>query len=267
MVVGSVIHLLRDCASTNDVARDLARRGAREGTAVIADEQTAGRGTKGRGWHSPPGQGLYVSVILRPPASDVSLLPLVAGIAVAEAILSSTSLEVRLKWPNDIVWNGKKVGGILCESEFTGAEINCAILGIGLNIGQRRKDFPEEMRATAASLRMALRRSVERESLARSLFRALDSWYREFVSGARARILRAFESKLIFPVGKVITVRADRESETGIFLGFDAGARLILEKSGKKSYFSPAEILEIGYNIQESGAGREAPRKENPACS
>ncbi len=246
MAIGTVVHLLRSCPSTNDIAKDLAHHGAAEGTVVLADEQTQGRGTKGRTWHSPPGLGLYVSIILRPPTGDVSLIPLMAGIAAAEAIHSTTSLEVGLKWPNDVVWSRKKLGGILCESEFVGSEPSYVILGIGLNIGQRRKDFPRELQAVAVSLRMILKRPVDRESLARSLFRALDSWYRKFLAGPNSDILRAFEAKFIFPIGKVLLVRTEKGKYTGVYRGFDWKARLMLETGGRKIFFPPADILEIG---------------------
>lgn len=249
MAIGIVVHLFSVCSSTNDMAKELAHRGASEGTVVMAEEQTEGRGTKGRSWHSPARMGLYVSVILRPPGSDVSLLPLVAGIAAVEAIRSTTGLEVRLKWPNDIVWSGKKLGGILCESEFIGSEISCAILGIGLNISQRKVDFPAYLRPTAVSLQMIRKRRVDRERLAERLFHSLDAWYERFLSGKKADILRAFEANLSFPIGKIVNVRAERCTHTGILLGFDLEGRLMLEENGRQVFFSPAEILEIGYNI------------------
>ncbi len=246
MAIGKVVHLFRTCSSTNDLAKELAHRGGEEGTVILADEQTQGRGTKGRTWHSPAELGLYASVILRPPTRDVSLFPLVAGIAAAEAIHSTTSLEVGLKWPNDVVWSGRKLGGILCESEFIGSEPSCVILGIGLNINQRRSDFPKELRSTAISLRMVLKHPVGREKLAWSLFQGLDRWYKKFLSGNKAEVIRAFEQKFIFPVGKVISVRTEKKRHTGTYLGFDYQARLMLQTSQDKIFFSPAEILDIG---------------------
>lgn len=248
MGIGAVSHLLASCSSTNDVAKEMAAQGAREGTVVWADEQTEGRGTKGRAWHSPPRLGLYLSIILRPPADRVSLLPLVAGIAAAEAIRASQGIDVQLKWPNDIVWSGKKLGGILCESEFIGSLLSCAILGLGLNVNHRPKDFPAELRPVAVSLRMIQKRAVASERVAESLFQALDVWYDRLLADDRGLIVRTFESKLIFPIGKVITVKAEKGASTGIFLGFDAEARLIMETGGSQVVFSPAEILEIGYN-------------------
>jgi BirA family biotin operon repressor/biotin-[acetyl-CoA-carboxylase] ligase len=248
MNIGAVIHWYETCASTNDLAKALAKQGAWEGTVVIADEQTGGRGTKGRAWFSPRSRGLYMSVILRPVMGDVSLLPLLAGVAAAEAVRSSVGLEAGLKWPNDVVWNGKKIGGILCESEFVGDETRFVILGIGLNVRQSRQDFPAAIRPRAASLRMILKRDIDRERLEQSLFERLGWWYGKFVSGERAEILRAFEAKFIYPIGKVIIVRTERETLAGSFRGFDSRARMILEKDDGEIFLSPAEILGLGYN-------------------
>jgi len=248
MNIGAVIHWYETCTSTNDVAKALAQQGAREGTVVIADEQTEGKGTKGRAWFSPRSRGLYVSVILRPPSGDVSLLPLVAGLAAAEAVRSTVGLEAELKWPNDVVWNGKKIGGILCESEFVGEETRFVVLGIGLNISQSRKDFPPAIRPQAASLRMILKRDMDSERLEQSLFERLDWWYGKFVQGERAEILRAFEAKLTFPIGKVVIVRREKETLAGTFRGFDLRARMILEKDDREIFLSPAEILGLGYD-------------------
>ena len=248
MTIGTIIHRLSSCSSTNDVAKALAQAGAEEGTVVIAGEQTAGKGTKGRTWHSPSGQGLYASIILRPRRKDISLLPLVAGVACAEAIREAAGLEVRLKWPNDIVWKTGKLGGILCEGVFLGSISSHAVLGIGLNITQRRSDFPEELRGQATSLRLALKKSADRGALEACLWRCLDRWYGAFRRGKKREIVRAFESKLIFPIGTPVKVHRENDSLEGIFAGMDTRARLILVREGRKRLLSPAEILGIDYN-------------------
>jgi BirA family biotin operon repressor/biotin-[acetyl-CoA-carboxylase] ligase len=244
-MIGSKIYRLVTCTSTNDVAKRLAQEGAEEGTAVVAEEQTAGRGTKGRGWESAAGKGLYASVIVRPGRSNIALLPLVAGVACAEAIQRATGLEVRLKWPNDIVWRGRKVGGILSESGFMGEKPSYVILGIGINVGHQKRDFPQELRSTASSLRLALNSEIEKETLERALWKSLDRWYRVFGAGKERTILRAFESKLVFPVGTVIRVTRETGTVSGIFRGVDSQARLILESEGKNVVLLPADILNL----------------------
>ncbi len=248
MTIGTTIHSFSTCPSTNDLAKRLAREGSAEGTVVLAEEQTRGRGTKGRSWHSPRALGLYVSVILRPRRADLSLLPLAAGVACLEAVRGATGLEVALEWPNDIVWKHRKLGGILCEGEFLGSEVSFAVLGIGLNIGQESEDFPAALRRTATSLRIASGREVDRAAVETALWPALNRWYTTWVRGRKEEIVRAYQSDLVIPAGSVIKVRREGGTVRGVYRGIDLRARLKLEKEGKEILLSPAEILAIDYN-------------------
>jgi BirA family biotin operon repressor/biotin-[acetyl-CoA-carboxylase] ligase len=179
---------------------------------------------------------------------------LVAGIACAEAIREAADLDVRLKWPNDIVWKAAKLGGILCEGVFLGSSLSYAVLGIGLNIDQRSSDFPAGLRRRATSLRLTPKGAPDRETLESCLWRSLDRWYGAFRRGNKLKIVRAFGSWLIFPIGTVISVRTGREDVTlrGVFLGVDSRARLMIERHGKRTVFSPAEIIDIDYNSEVS---------------
>jgi len=248
MTIGMTIHSFSTCPSTNDLAKRLAREGSAEGTVVLADEQTEGRGTKGRSWHSPRGQGLYASVILRPRRADLSLLPLAAGVACLEAIREATGLEAALEWPNDIVWKHRKLGGILCEGEFLGNAVSFAVLGVGLNISQKKDGFPAALRRTATSLRIALGREVDRAAVETALWPALNRWYAAWVRGRKEEIVRAYESKLIIPAGAVVEVRKEGGTLRGVFRGVDLRARLKMEKDGKEVILSAGEILAIDYN-------------------
>jgi BirA family biotin operon repressor/biotin-[acetyl-CoA-carboxylase] ligase len=249
MTIGKIIHSFSSCPSTNNLAKRLAQEGSAEGTVIIADEQTEGRGTKGRSWHSPQGQGLYASVILRPRRADLSLLPLLAGVACVEAIGKAAGLRAALEWPNDIVWEHRKLGGILCEGEFLGNAVRFAVLGIGLNINQKREDFPAALKRTATSLRLALGREVNKEGIEKALWPALSFWYAAWVRGRREVIVRAYESRLTIPLGATVDVRRDGGGVTGIFRGVDLRARLKIEEKGKRVLLSPAEILAIDYNL------------------
>jgi BirA family biotin operon repressor/biotin-[acetyl-CoA-carboxylase] ligase len=253
MNIGAIVQRFPSCLSTNDLAKTLAQEGAEEGTVVIAEEQTEGKGTKGRRWHSPRGLGLYASVILRPRRRDISLLPVVAGIACVEAVRKSAGVELRLKWPNDVVWEGKKLGGILSESGFLGRTPSYAILGIGLNVNQKRIDFPPEIRSSATSLLLAAGNVVDRVRLEGSVWSSLERWYGRFRRGRKREIISAFESNLIFRVGTVIHVQTEKETLQGTFRGIDTQARLILECAGKMMRLSPAEILHFDY---DGNAGR-----------
>lgn len=158
-------------ASTNDVARDLAERGAPSGTVVIADAQTAGRGRGGRAWHAPTGLGLLLSIVLRPrldpgDAFVPGTVPLRVGIAVARAVERVAVIDVAIKWPNDIVVAGQgKLGGILCEASLSSSG-GFIVAGIGLNVHQEAVDFPPEVRPHAASLRTVGARSAGRAEVA-----------------------------------------------------------------------------------------------------
>jgi BirA family biotin operon repressor/biotin-[acetyl-CoA-carboxylase] ligase len=159
--------------STNDDARDAARRGAPSGSAFLADTQTLGRGRLGRSWHSPPGDNLYLSLVLRPrtPSERLAPLSLALGVAVAR-VVDSMLLEprARLKWPNDVLVDSRKVAGILVEVSTTGADTT-VIAGVGLNV--RSEHFPPELSATATSLRLAGADILDRNCIAASLIASL----------------------------------------------------------------------------------------------
>lgn len=156
---------LDSCPSTNDEAKRLARGGAEAGVAVVAGEQTAGRGTRGRVWQSPRGLGLYLSIILRPPIADLAGLPLRAARAVRDAVEEAAGVRAAVEPPNDIVWDSRKLGGILCESGFVGAQLEFAIVGVGLNVNQTVADFPPDIADTAVSMRMATGRTIAPDTL------------------------------------------------------------------------------------------------------
>jgi BirA family transcriptional regulator, biotin operon repressor / biotin---[acetyl-CoA-carboxylase] ligase len=156
---------LDTCLSTNEEAKRLARGGAAAGIAVVAAEQTAGRGTRGRVWDSPRGLGLYLSIILRPPIADLPGLPLRAAREVRDAVEEATGLRAEVEPPNDIFWSGRKLGGILCESAFPGPEPEFAVVGVGLNVNQTAADFPPDIADSAVSLRLATGRILSPDAL------------------------------------------------------------------------------------------------------
>ena len=174
--------------STNDRARVLAASGEPEGTVVLAGEQTRGRGRAERSWHSPPGLGLYLSVILRPaaPAARAPLLGLMASVA------SASALRADIKWPNDLLIGGKKVAGILTEARSTENGIRDVVIGIGVNVNQQQGDFPPEIAASATSLRLARGATVERTAVALEIITALGRWYNLWSTAGDGRVLEEF---------------------------------------------------------------------------
>jgi BirA family transcriptional regulator, biotin operon repressor / biotin---[acetyl-CoA-carboxylase] ligase len=240
MIIGRDVRRFAACGSTMDEARALALAGSPEGTAVVAAEQTAGRGTRGRRWHSPPGLGLYVTVILRPPAPAASLVPLAIGVAVREAAAPDAP-EVRLKWPNDLCWKGRKVAGVLCEGPAGVAGPHFILSGIGFNVGHAPEDFPPELAARSASLRMAAGRPVDKEALLGRLFAALETWYNTLTRGAGEEIIREFESGMNFARGQSVRFEAAGERVEGTYLGLDPSGALVCAAGGETRAYRSAE--------------------------
>ncbi len=166
---GRQVFHLRSAGSTNQVAQDLARSGSPEGTLVVAEEQTAGRGRWQRSWYSPPEQGIWMSLVLRPQLAPyrVPQVTLVAGASCARAIDEHLGLRPGIKWPNDIVCGrGRKLCGILVEMDASVEQVHFLVAGIGLNVNQEQRTFRRSCRQTAASLRMIAGRRIERLPLA-----------------------------------------------------------------------------------------------------
>jgi len=230
-VIGRPLEVLGEIGSTNDRILAAGRDGAPEGLAVIADRQTAGRGRLGRSWASLPGVGLYTSILLRPklPASQAPLLTLVAGLAVTEAIETVTGLSPRLKWPNDLLVNGKKVVGVLTETASVESRVTYVAVGIGINVGQEAQDFPEEFRATATSLRLASGREVPRGNLAAEIYNGLDGWYREFSAGRLEAILACGRERSAL-LGSPVDVLAGDERWSGLAVDLDTDGALLVRK-------------------------------------
>ncbi len=168
------LHFAASTASTNDDALRAARAGAPDGSVYVADEQTAGRGRGNNEWHSASGEGLYVSVVMRPSiaASRLSLLPLSAGLAAANAIQASIGLTVDLRWPNDLLIGPRKTGGILVESHLEAGAVAFAVVGIGINVHQRA--FAAHMATPATSLDLEAGGHTGRQQLLIALLKSLE---------------------------------------------------------------------------------------------
>jgi BirA family biotin operon repressor/biotin-[acetyl-CoA-carboxylase] ligase len=245
MEIGAKIVRVESCPSTNDLAKDLALSGETEGTVVISEEQTQGKGTKGRSWFSARRKGLYLSVILTPPSPEISLLPLVAGLAVSDAIFSSVGIRIGLKWPNDLVWEGKKLGGLLCESGYLGNRVNYVILGLGLNVSHGKDDFPEEIRQQAVSLKLITKEEPDEKALLENLWQALNHWYGQFLQGKKEGIISAFQERSALPLGSEVTLTLDGEEISGIYKGINSQGGLVLERGGEERAFFSAEIKAV----------------------
>jgi BirA family biotin operon repressor/biotin-[acetyl-CoA-carboxylase] ligase len=213
--------------STQAVAFTLAADGAADRTVVIAEAQSAGRGRRGRTWHDEPGASLLTSIILRPHLAPTRLpmLSLVAGIAVAEALERVAGLAPRLKWPNDVLVDGRKLAGILLESRIGAASIDAGaplvVLGIGVNLAQRR--FPAELADRATSVGLASGRRVEPEALLGPLLEALDAWRARLETAGAAPIRERWRS-LADTLGRRVSI----DGVAGIAADVDEDGALIV---------------------------------------
>lgn len=174
-VVGRRILYYPELKSTMDEAARLADKGAEEGAVVIAERQSAGRGRQGRSWVSQPGNLLF-SVLFRPDMAQLPFISIIGGVAAARAVRKTTGLEPRIKWPNDLLLEGRKAAGILAESAVVGDSVCYAVLGIGINVALDTSDT-EEISAFATSVNAAAGRDVDREPLLRQLLLDLDDLY------------------------------------------------------------------------------------------
>ncbi len=176
--IGRTVHFHEVVPSTSDIAFQLANDGALHGEVVIAEQQTRGRGRRGRTWVSPPGKNLYLSVILRPdlPPQDAPQITFVAAVALAETVREA-GCESWLKWPNDVEIGTRKVGGILTELSAEPGRVNFVVVGIGVNLNARAEDFPAELRDRATSILMERGSRVPRALFAAALCAKTEAWY------------------------------------------------------------------------------------------
>lgn len=234
--IGWRIHYFERLDSTQETAGEFAAGGSPQGTVVIAEQQSAGRGRMGRRWHSPPGVNLYMTIILRPkmPAAEVPRLSLMAGVATAETIEAEAPGLVALKWPNDVWLNGRKVGGIIAEAVADSRQqLSCVLLGIGLNVNLPARGIPNELCNLATSLRVATGRLHDRIALAARLFSRLDSRYMETEARGFGAVRPVWERYSAL-TGKRVTIAEGPSRQAGVVRGIDSDGALLLDTGGEK---------------------------------
>jgi len=231
--VGRNLVYLPETGSTNDEARRLARAGAPEGTLVIAEFQTAGRGRLARRWLAPPGSSLLMSLVFRPSLAphQVQRLTMACGLAIADAVKGETGLEAGLKWPNDVVFEGGKAGGILTEVEFAGQRIDSVVVGIGLNVNLDPGRLPQDLLVPATSLSRECGREVARLPLLWALLRAVEARYVALQAGYSPH--GEWAERLV-TVGQRVTVSAAGTELEGVAEGVEEeGALLVRLDDGR----------------------------------
>jgi BirA family biotin operon repressor/biotin-[acetyl-CoA-carboxylase] ligase len=226
---GRSVLFSREVDSTNDWAKKLATYGAYEGTVVVAETQTKGRGRLDRGWISPTG-GLWFSLILRPklrPAESVKLT-FVAGLAVAKVLREMFGLKAETKWPNDVLVNGRKICGVLTEMNTTGETVNLVVVGIGINANfDVEKVFPDSLKRVATSIENELGRKVQLHRLFRVLLEHLENLYELFTKEGFSPVLREWKDYADF-LGRQVIIISLTEKIHGLALDVDNDGALIM---------------------------------------
>jgi len=234
-LLANKIYAFWSVGSTNEFAYSRASQGEMEGTLVIAEQQSKGRGRKFRSWDSPFNKGLWFSLILRPelPASRAGLVPYLAGVSVAQAVENSLSLKSSVKWPNDLLLNGRKYCGILSEVEFENRQIRFIILGIGINVNHKNEDFPAEFREQATSLRIESGLLIDRSQLLAEVIWQLEQNY-IIMKQQGFEIIVDNWKKRCPQLGKLVTIVQDDKNFQGIFEQLnDEGCMLLRTQDGQ----------------------------------
>lgn len=232
--IGADIYLFDAIDSTNSHAHKLAKEGAKEGTVVLSESQSRGKGRLGRSWFSPSGTNIYLSVILRPqmPASQITLLTFAAAIAVAKAIRDITGLDADIKWPNDILIKGKKVAGILSEMDAKSDTIRFVVIGIGINVNLEKKDIPLELMDKATSIKIESNSTIDRMNLICRVLENLEKWYNLFERNGANDIIKEWKS-LAITIGRDVKVQSGNSFVEGRAVDIDEnGALLIKDRNG-----------------------------------
>jgi BirA family biotin operon repressor/biotin-[acetyl-CoA-carboxylase] ligase len=232
--------------STNRVAMELGYEDEPEGAVVLAEEQTAGRGRAGRSWHSERGAGLYVTVLLRPKLSPVQapLLTMLAGLSAHTAVLAQTGLAAELKWPNDLLIHGKKLGGILTEMHAEPNAVRFVIVGIGINVNQEK--FPGELAGTATSLRRETGRAQPRLELLVKLLSQFETDYNRYVREGAPYVVQRFELVSSFANGRRVRVDTGAETYLGVTDGLSPEGLLIVKRdSGVSGAVIAGDVAEV----------------------
>jgi BirA family transcriptional regulator, biotin operon repressor / biotin---[acetyl-CoA-carboxylase] ligase len=222
--LGTTIHHYLETGSTNDAARRFAEEGASEGTLVLAEEQTQGRGRLGRSWFSERGAGIYASILLRPilKPRDAGVLTLAAAVAASEAVEQACGLNAGIKWPNDLLLSGRKCCGILSEMQAEKDEIRHVIVGIGINVNQSA--FPDELGQRATSLRIEGKQTYSRIALLCAVLHRFELLYDDLQRGNRAAVLQRWVERSSFAFGRQVTVDLGNRKIEGQTAGLsDAG--------------------------------------------
>lgn len=237
------LHYCESIDSTNTAAKEMAFAGAPEGTVLLADMQTGGRGRMGRSFHSPAGSGIYMSVILRPRCAAKALMHLTCAVAVAacDALEESTGLRPGIKWTNDLVVGSRKLGGILTElSVDKHGFVDYAVVGIGINCGQEEEDFPQALRGMATSLRLCTEAPVDRAAVSAALIASFERMNRTLTDPQA--FLPRYRTDCITVGQRICLVRGDEKQYGNALDVDDQGALVVAFDDGQTRTVNSGEV-------------------------
>lgn len=240
---GQEIYYYPDTDSTNIRAKEMGEKGAPHGTLVVAGQQSKGRGRRGRGWESPPGCSIYMSILLRPEflPSKAPMLTLIMAYSVAKALRACTGMEVKIKWPNDIVLNGKKLVGILTEMSTEIDYINHVVIGVGVNVNMA--SFSEEIAKTATSLRIETGEIIKRGALIVEMMKHFEQNYEMYLKTEDLSGIREAYNGLLVNCGKEVRILGAREPYQAVALGInDSGELLVRKQDGSQEAVYAGEV-------------------------
>lgn len=243
---GRRLHLFAEVDSTNDRLREMARSGEREGAVVVADAQHAGRGRRGQRWFSPPGVNIYASILLRPEITPGELLPFsfIASLALVDA-LEALGVRATIKWPNDVLVDGKKVAGTLVDSGLRGDAVDYVILGVGLNVnvtGAELRAALGEAGRFSTSLSEALGHEVDRNALLAAWLDRVGAWLLRWKREGVSALQRRWADHDIL-VGRRVDVRGDGGTFEGRVLGLaETGSLIVQDTAGRRHNVTTEEI-------------------------
>jgi BirA family biotin operon repressor/biotin-[acetyl-CoA-carboxylase] ligase len=247
-VLGQVVHYWDEVDSTNAALLRLLKEGAVEGTVVVANAQTQGRGRIGKSWFSPPGVNLYLSVLLNPPIqlSEARLLTLIGSLAIADAI-EAQGVKAQVKWPNDVLVADKKIAGVLAEIQAHAQRVDHLILGMGVNLNIDRASMNRlftDAAVGATSLREALGRPVDRSAFAVLLLERLEKHYFDFLSAGKRLILQEWRSRSF--LGRRVSVHEEDMHVEGVAMDLDdEGCLLVTLDDGSSVRVREGEVVPL----------------------
>ena len=227
--IGREIHHFEKISSTNAAAKQQARKGAKEGTAIIAETQTRGKGRLNRPWISPKG-GIWLSIILKPEIAvgDTPKITLITSVAVAKTLREMFDLKAEIKWPNDVLIDSRKVCGILCEAVLKGKTVDFIIVGIGVNANFTSEALPKDLQTTATTLKEVLKKDIDREKFVCLLLKEFENNYKMLRKRKFEGLLEEWRSMAGF-LGKKVRITSFDEEFHGVAVDIDKNGALIVK--------------------------------------